>query len=892
MYTLWNFFLTRSAFTILSMITLMAVGVYALFAMPKESNPEVIIATGIVTTILPGATAADVERLVTDELEPAIRNVANIDKVTSSSRQGVSMITAQFVATADVETSIQDLRNAVETAKRDLPSDAEAPTVTKIDFQDQPILMVSVGTDLAPETLTKLGDDLKDNLLSVDGVSKVNVIGTRAREVSVIVHKNALTQYNLSIGQVMGAISGANASAPAGTLTVADIATVIDGFEKTENISRVAVGGTDAQYALTLNIHKAAGENILAVSDAVRERLEELEGTLLRGSSAVITFDSAEEVRKSIHDLSKSGIETVLLVMLILFITIGFREAIVATLSIPLSFMFALIGMRMTGNTVNFISLFALIIAIGILVDSGIVVVEGMHTNREAGMGKLEAARAAIKQFGWPLIAGTMTTVAVFVPLFSLSGVLGQFVKAIPFTIIAVLLASIIVALGFVPLIAMGLIKHGESDFAKYREKLWHTADVWYRGSISKLFASKKLQRLFFLFLATTFIGAFALVGTGTLKTVLFPATDADLFFVEIELPEATTLKETDAATKRVEALLADTQYLDSYTTTIGATSAFSGSGSSANTKFANITLNLDKERPTSVTSGDLAAKLRAELAGYDFGSTKVSVMEAESGPPSSAPVLIKIWSDDTASLAVATEQLERTLEGIDGTRDVSSSLANDGTELQISVNRVRANEYGLATADIAATLRAAVAGIEATKVRINGDDVEVRVTFDLNPDFVNPEDTVVANADAIASIPMQTSRGVVALGSLITITADRTSAVISHENGMRIGTVQSFLTEGANAVEITNAAQTKVNELELPDGVRVTYGGDSEDIQKTFTEMIIALVSGIILMFGILVLEFNAFRTTLRLLAAIPLSRSEERRVGKECRSRWAPYH
>ncbi|OGG59529.1 hypothetical protein A3C89_01050 [Candidatus Kaiserbacteria bacterium RIFCSPHIGHO2_02_FULL_50_50] len=906
MYTLWNFFLTRSAFTILSMITLMAVGVYALFAMPKESNPEVIIATGIVTTILPGATAADVERLVTDELEPAIRNVANIDKVTSSSRQGVSMITAQFVATADVETSIQDLRNAVETAKRDLPSDAEAPTVTKIDFQDQPILMVSVGTDLAPETLTKLGDDLKDNLLSVDGVSKVNVIGTRAREVSVIVHKNALTQYNLSIGQVMGAISGANASAPAGTLTVdgvdypmqfkgdittvdeireapiktqtgeitvADIATVIDGFEKTENISRVAVGGTDAQYALTLNIHKAAGENILAVSDAVRERLEELEGTLLRGSSAVITFDSAEEVRKSIHDLSKSGIETVLLVMLILFITIGFREAIVATLSIPLSFMFAFIGMWMTGNTVNFISLFALIIAIGILVDSGIVVVEGMHTNREAGMGKLEAARAAIKQFGWPLIAGTMTTVAVFVPLFSLSGVLGQFVKAIPFTIIAVLLASIIVALGFVPLIAMGLIKHGESDFAKYREKLWHTAEVWYRGSISKLFASKKLQRLFFLFLATTFIGAFALVGTGTLKTVLFPATDADLFFVEIELPEATTLKETDAATKRVEALLADTQYLDSYTTTIGATSAFSGSGSSANTKFANITLNLDKERPTSVTSGDLAAKLRAELAGYDFGSTKVSVMEAESGPPSSAPVLIKIWSDDTASLAVATEQLERTLEGIDGTRDVSSSLANDGTELQISVNRVRANEYGLATADIAATLRAAVAGIEATKVRINGDDVEVRVTFDLNPDFVNPEDTVVANADAIASIPMQTSRGVVALGSLITITADRTSAVISHENGMRIGTVQSFLTEGANAVEITNAAQTKVNELELPDGVRVTYGGDSEDIQKTFTEMIIALVSGIILMFGILVLEFNAFRTTLRLLAAIPLS-------------------
>ena len=906
MYSLWNFFLTRSAFTILTMVTLLLVGTYAVLAMPKESMPEVIIATGMVTTILPGATAADVERLITDELEPAVRNVAKIDKVTSFSRQGVSIITAQFVASADVETSIQDLRNTIETAKRDLPSDAEAPVVTKLDFQDQPILMVSIGTDLAPEALTKLGEDLKDDILSVDGVSKVNVLGTREREISVIVHKSALAQYNLSVGQVMAAIAGANASVPAGTLTVddvdyplqfkgdittideiraapiktqsgtitvTDVATVIDGFAKTSSISRVAVEGGEPQYALTLNIHKASGENILAVSDAVRARLAELEETLLRGSSAVVTFDAAEEVRTSISDLTKSGLETIALVMLLLFVAIGFREAIVAALSIPLSFVIAFIGMWLSGNTVNFVSLFALIIAIGILVDSGIVVVEGMHTNRENGMGKLEAARTAVKQFGWPLIAGTLTTVAVFIPLFSLSGVLGQFVKAIPFTIIMVLLASIVVALGFVPLIALGFLKHEESTFAKYREKIWHTTEVWYRGTLLRFFTSKKLQRAFFGFLAVAFIGGIALVGTGALKATMFPASDVDLFYVEIELPEATTLKETDVIAKQVETLVADTAYLESYSTTIGATSAFGGTGSSANSKYANITLNLESNRPKEVTSIDLAATLRVELASHTFSNAKVSVMEAESGPPSSAPVVIKIWSDNNASLARATELIERTLESVDGTRDVASSLANDGTELQISVDRARANEYGLSTSDIAGTIRAAIAGIEATKVRIDGDDVKVRVTFDLNPNFVNPEDTTITTADSIATIPISTARGMVSLGSLVVVTADRTSAIISHENGMRIGTVQSHLTEDANAVEVTDAVRAKVDELNFDNGVRITYGGDDEDIKKTFTEMLIALISGMTLKFGILVLEFNAFRTTLRLLAAIPLS-------------------
>lgn len=378
MFSLWNFFLERQAFAILVMVSLLVAGAAAIIALPKESSPEVVIPMGIVSTVLPGATAADVERLVTDKLEPAIESVANIDKVTSTSQQGVSVITAQFIASADIETAIQDLRNAVELARRELPSDAEVPTITKVDFQEQPVLMIGISSDLAPETLSRLGDDLKDDLLSLPGVSKIDVTGVRARELSVVVNQNALFAHNITTSNVIMALQGASASSPAGSLTigdisypvqfsgditsteevgrlpvttpsgeitVSDVATVIDGFEKSYSISRLSANGSEPAYALTLNVYKSSGGNILSVTESVRERLDELSDSLLIGSETVIVYDAGEEVRKSISELLHAGRDTIILVLLVLFVAVGLREAIVSALSIPFSFMIAFIGM-------------------------------------------------------------------------------------------------------------------------------------------------------------------------------------------------------------------------------------------------------------------------------------------------------------------------------------------------------------------------------------------------------------------------------------------------------------------------------------------------------------------------------------------------------------------
>ena len=902
---LWNFFLERRSFTILAMISLTAMGSYALFMMPKEASPDVSIPIGIVSVALPGATAVDVERLIVDKLEPSVRNVANVKKTTSTARQGSATISVEFNQDVNLDTAIQDLRNAVERAKADLPDDATAPVVTKVDTSDRPILTVAISSPLAPETLASLGDDLKETLTTVPGVSKVEVSGVRKREISIIVHKDKLSTYRIGVGGILAALRNANASAPAGTLTIdgvnypvqfkgdvvaiddirntpistpsgtiilSDIASIVDGYERSSSISHLATKGTDATYALTLNIYKSKGGSILTVSEHVTKKLNSLKDTLLKGSEALVTYDAAKEVRKNIKDLTTAGRDTVILIMILLFIAIGFREAVVSALAIPFSFVIAFIGMWLTGNTINFLSLFSLIIAIGILVDSGIVVVEAIHTNREKGMDKTEAARLAIKQYSTPLIAGTMTTIAVFFPLFFLSGIIGEYLQSIPFTVIVVLLASIVVALGFVPLIALALLRHEEGKLAVYREHLWKTITLWYRNKMSLLFGSKKAQRLFFGFLGGTFIFAMMLPITGMLKVSMFPAPDQNFFYISIELPEASTLSETEKVARNVEGVLLKNELIESYTTTVGASSMFSSTGISSNTKLANITVNLADGRDSDHTSIKIAGDVRKELTLLT-GTAKISVTENAGGPPSGAPVVVKVWGDESATLAQATDRIERIVRNNTNTRDVSSSLDADGTQLSLAIDRTKANEYGLSASDIAFLLQTAVAGTKATTVRLDGEDIDVRVKFDLNQNFVDPEDTIKTDANAIASIPVYTTRGTVPLSSFVTITAERSTTQIIHEDGERLGNVSAYLKEGANAVDVTNEIRTMVEKEEIPEGIRVTYGGDTEEIAKIFTEMTVSLIAGIVLMFGILVLQFDAFRTSGRLLLAIPLS-------------------
>ncbi|TAK94033.1 efflux RND transporter permease subunit, partial [Patescibacteria group bacterium] len=581
--------------------------------------------------MLHGASAEDIERLVTNKLEEHLANLSDLDKLTSTSRDGISIITAQFNASADLEKSIQKLKDEVSKAKVELPAEAKDPSVTDVNFVDQPVQIISITADLPFAAFAQLGDELKNELQTVSGVARVEVSGVRNREIDVVVRKEDLARYGISLSQVVAAVASANASLPVGSVTVdnisyniafegsldsiadigatavlsvgghavylRDIADVSDGVEKATSYSRVSIAGAPSEQALTLAIFKVRGQDVTSTTKAVKAKLDSLKSTLLVGSTVLITFDTGDQVRTDLSELTKTGLETMLLVMLALFATIGWREAIIAGLSIPLSFVIAFVGLWYSGNTFNFVSLFSLILAIGILVDSGIVVVEAIHTRIRKFGDRKAAAFEALREYGWPLIGGTMTTVAVFVPLFFISGIVGKFIASIPFTLIFVLLASIVVALGFVPLLTIIFSKSDKhTPLLEKQEEYAEKARTWYAEKLHAFFANRKWQNRFLWGMVLAFVLSLSLPIIGVVKVTFFPQDDSDFLYVDIELPTGTPLQSTDIAARAVEESLYGVKNVDSLITTVGNTSSF-GNDPQADARFANITINLSKKR-------------------------------------------------------------------------------------------------------------------------------------------------------------------------------------------------------------------------------------------------------------------------------------------------------
>ncbi len=906
MHSLWFFFLRKRQFSLLLILSLLGMGIYSLAAIPKESAPEVIVPIGIVSTFYQGASALDIEELITNKLEREISNVANLDSLTSTSRDGSSVVIAEFDASADIDKSIQDLKDAVDAAKGEIPDDATDPVVTKVDFANQPILVLSVSADLAPLEFTELAETLSDEFKNVFGVSDVVIEGTRPHQVQVIVKESALSAYGISLSDVTRALSAANLTLPVGTVVtdgieyairyegkileiseienipvtsrgnapvyVRDIGTVTNGVERQTSISRVSLDGKPAESAFTLSIFKRAGVDVTDMSTAVIEKIDEMkkEGGLLATSQVLIVFDQGEDVRRDLSELVTTGFETVLLVILCLLLTIGWRESLVAALSIPLSFVIAFIGLYASGNTINFISLFSLILAVGILVDSGIVITEAIHTRMQKFGNADDAAHEAIREYAWPLIGGTLTTVAVFAPLFFLSGIVGEFISSIPFTIIFVLIASIIVALGMVPLIAVYLTKNTHSNrFEAKQEEYTHKAQAWYRAKLIAFLKNKRAQKTFFAALGIGFLLVFILPISGMLKVIFFPPEDVDYIFVELETKQGTTLLETDLALRRVEEILYEKSYIESFTSTAGSGSTFTGSGNSG-AKFANITLTMKDD--SEITSAAASTELREAFKPIE--NVDIQVVELVNGPPTGAPVTLKFIGDDLANLGLTVERAGKLLESIDGVRDVTLSTKSNATELILEVDREKASIAGVNPASIAEVLRSAVFGITATTITRNGDDLDIVVKLEVDSNEQDFSATPTITLDTLRNLTVPSAFGSsVLVGSVIKESLAPANAIIAHEDEERIESVSAYTESGVTAAEIVSTFKAREAELEMPVGIRLSYGGETEDINKSFTEMGLAFVAGLVLMLAILVLAFNSIRYSIYLLLAVPLS-------------------
>lgn len=902
----WNFFLDNKNFSYIIVVALVIFGFISLITIPKESAPEVQVPVAIVSTVYPGASALDIEKLITNKIEEQLNNnLENVSKITSSSRDGLSSVVVEFNAKADIDNSVRSTKDEVDKVKSDLPSDANDPFVSEVNFVDQPIMSVEIISDLDDLELTRLLDDVESEIKKVQGISKVVASGLPEREAQVIVNKESLAQFNISILDVVNALRSANNSLPVGSIQldgvnyavtfegsiedpseikdvaifskggqpvyIRDIATVNDGVGNRNTEARVSLNGEPSRSAVSLSVFKRGGGDITTISDNVLDKLEELKSGLLSDVDYLVSFNTGEFVKDDLTTLSLSALQTIILVMIILFLALGWREAIIAGLAIPLSFLVAFIALDGSGNTINFVSLFSLILSVGILVDSAIVITEAIHTNMKEGGNKTEAARKAVNTFYSPLISGTATTIAVFAPLFLLSGVTGEFISSIPFTIIFVLLASLFVALAIVPLIAsIFLRRRNMSKFEEGQERRAHKIEDTYRKFIGSIIGDRKKEKLFFTIITILFFVAVSFPFIGAVKVIFFPQEDIDFIFIDIEESQGSTLASTDLAVRQVEEVLYDFDVIDSFVTVIGGSSSFSGDTVIADEKLANITVLLDKDRKQRST--EILQEVRREMS--KITSADVRVFEPNSGPPAGAPVYIKFFGDNLDDINNTVKKAETLLASIDGTSEINSSAKTDSTEFVLRIDRAKASQVGLSASQVAFFLRTAIFGTDATTINTPNEDIDVVVKMNLNDGQLDrPEDTVVTTIDTIKKLPIPTPSGSVLIGSLLDTNIDLSNTVISHEDRKRIGFVSSALSGERTAGEIVSEFNHRQGELDLPKGVEISFGGETEDVQQTFKEMGMALVLGVILILAILVLQFNSYRHAIYIVAILPLS-------------------
>jgi len=908
--SLAGFFIKRYRFTYLILIVIFILGIYSLLTIPKEAEPEIKIPYATVTTIYMGASPTDMEELISNKIEDEISNLDNLKEYNSSSGQSVSSVFVEFEASADLDKSFRELREAVDNAKASLPSEAETPVVTEINFSDAPIITYSLVGDSNYKDLKKHADDLQEKLEKIKGVSEVNIIGGMDKEFQIIADQGKLSHFNISLSQVVSAIQSTNFDLPAGDIEIdnfkynvrlkgkfeniedlkqviiatydnspvylSDVAQIINGYKEKKTGSKIGFKNESSKNTISLQVHKKTGGNILDIVENANKIITVIntENELqLDNFKIVATNDNSKYIKEDINTLGMSGIQTITLITLILLMILSFRGAIITAMIVPISFLMSFFWLKVAGMTINSTVLFSLVLSLGLIVDNAIVIIEGINEYiSEHKKPIYEAAILSVWNFKWAIISGTMTTVSAFVGMFLVSGIMGEYISIIPKTLIITLLSSLFAAIVIIPTLSARFIKIETTNGKSHRNKARHRLiskyiqklHVKYKKLLLDILPNKNKRRVLLAGAWFFFFTTLALPVVGLMKIELFPVIDFDYFIVNIELPVGSTLESTEKISIEVEDIVNKIPELNNYVISLGASAssnAFS-SGGSGNTHLSNIMVNLvdkkERDRKSHTISNDVRAKIR------HIQGAVVTIEEIAAGPPSGAPIEVRIFGDELPKISKLTNEIDNYFKGITGVINVKNSIENSAGDFTFSVDKQKASYYGLSIASIAGTLRNAVYGTTASTVNIDDTDVDITVKYAKNS-FNDISD--------LENILLPSQKGDIPLKQIASLKLEPSLLSIKHRDGKRIMTVTADNEKSADLRKIISKKKKKKESMNIPDGYSIEIGGETEDTQKSFTEMFASVIIGIILIYTILVLMFNSFKQPFIVIFSLPLA-------------------
>jgi HAE1 family hydrophobic/amphiphilic exporter-1 len=875
-------------------------GIAAYFTLGLEQNPQINLPIVTITAAYPGASAEAVEESVTRPIEDAVTGLGGIKTLTSSSQTSLATIVVEFQEGTDVDVAASDVQQRVSGIRRSLPDEVEDPGFAKLDFNDFPVLSLAVTTPGTPDPLVLYriaNDTVRPGLETVGGVGRVVVVGGQVPEVHVDVLPDRLQAYGLTMSEVTSAVQNQFVDTAGGRYTTSDATLQAPVRVRTSggdlsalsavpvipsgaaaggsgpapvtlgNVASIYLGGKEADQILRVNgrtaigllVYKQSSANIAQTVDAARPRIDQLDRQLPPGYRLETIIDQSTTVRQTVRGVEEELLLAAVItgIVLLLFLH-SIRSTLIVLIAIPISLLIALIAMKLTGLTLNNITLIALTTAIGVLVDDSIVVLENIHTHLERGEEPLEAAIEGRSEIGMAAIAITMVDVAVWGPIIVLTGIVGAFLRSFAIVMVAAVLASLLVSFTLTPLIASRWLTAGESGWLARR-----IAAVWEPGyrRVEWAYAhllSFALRHRPVVLIATAAVFAANFLILPRLGTEFVPEPNATTAVVIGELPPGTPLDASSRAAQRWESVLLDTEWFPEIQT------VYTQVGRAESDQDPRLmTLTLDVGDP----KGRVRTSQQIGRAAAEAGTALVPAMRTRTssgGGGGGQPLQLRVFADDLGLLAQAAGAVQSSLAALPQLADVTNSLAI-GPEVTVNVDPVLLRDLGLTAQAVSTLIRVGLEGVVVGQwTEPSGQERDVRVELPAS---------VRSNRDALGSLPLvQRQGGPVNVRQVAGVAVENKPTKISRVNRQRVATIGAE-PNGVPLGTATQAATATVGALALPAGARWELAGTAQDQQDSFRQLGYGLAASVLLMFMILSILYENWLQPLLIQTALPLA-------------------
>ncbi len=915
---IWNLAVDNRVAVYILIMIILVVGWESYRGLPREAAPDITVPFIIVTIPYVGVSPVDIEGLIAQPIEREFKTLKDVKEIVSSSSEGVAVISVEFNTGVDIDEALRRVRDKVNSTKPKLPTDIMEPIVSEINLSEFPIMYVNLGGGVGLPQLKVIAKRLQDKVEAIPGVLSADITGALEPEVQVNVDLNRMKGQSISFDDITSAIRNENITIPGGSIDngrteftvrtpgeyadptrvedivvkmrngqpiyIRDVADVEYSFEDRKTVSRL-----NDEPVLTLAVKKRAGENLVRIADEVKVLIAEATPDLPKGVGMEITNDQSLNIKRSVTELENSIITGMVLVIIVLFMFFGVKNAMLISTSIPLSMLLGMIVLAIMGITLNFVVLFALVLVLGIVVDDAIVVIENIYRHQqEFGKGLIQAAKDATLEVAMPVATSTFTTIAAFLPLLFWPGIVGEFMSYLPITVIVMMMSSLFVAFVISPVQGSRFINY-QKEIAAAREAVEHPS-IWKRYNPFTVIYHW-VDHTFFPVTQKQYVRAlgwalhhkgksvalsigllvfvFVLFGVFNAGVEFFPTTEPNQVQVNILMPSGTPLNVTDAATRMIEERVKtvkgakDVEYSVASVGVSGDVFDFAGSGTP---NKARVSVDFFDKADRSQNSFLTLEQIRE--ATSNIPGAEVKVERQQMGPPVGAPVSVEVVGEDFNQLRILSERMMEQVRDVPGLVDLKDDYNAGKPEFQIIVDREKAALLEMSTAQIASVVRTAINGTEASKFRQGEDEYKIMVRLREDQrtsikDIENLTITFMNRRGQLLSVPLVSVANVVRSSGITSI---------KRKDQKRVITITADA-QGRLANEVLEDVRARLAGFEMPQGYTFSFAGEKEEQDKAAAFLGRALIMTLLLVFLILVSEFNSVKVPAVIMVSVLLS-------------------